>query len=79
MVRGITRFKCNGCGNKFKGLDIEWNATVYTAPVRCPKCGNMHTYPVGLFNISNLIGPSPIYKMIWKREDEWRKEKKINR
>ena len=70
MVRGITRFKCNECGNKFMGLDMEWNATAYTAPVCCPKCGSMHTYPAGLLNIFNLIGPSPIYKRIWKMEDE---------
>lgn len=67
MVRGITRFKCNGCGNKFKWLDIEWNATVYTAPARCPKCGSMHTYPVGLFSI---FGPHPIYVNIWKTIDK---------
>jgi len=45
MLRGITKFTCDDCGNKFMALDMEWNATVFTAPARCPKCGSMHTYP----------------------------------
>lgn len=45
MVRGIIKFVCNDCGNKFKAPDIEWNATVYSVPQPCPKCGGMHTKP----------------------------------
>ena len=62
MIRGMTRFKCNECGNKFMGIDMEWCATAYTAPVRCPKCGSIHTYP----SWTGLFGPSPIYRKIWE-------------
>ena len=39
MVRGFTFFKCPKCGKVFKGLDIEYNATVFTQPLPCPDCG----------------------------------------
>lgn len=39
MLRGTTTFKCDACGHVFEGLDIEDNATVYTMPQPCPKCG----------------------------------------
>ena len=39
MLRGITTFKCPECGETFEGPDFEWNATVWTAPLTCPKCG----------------------------------------
>ena len=45
MLRGITTFVCDNCGHKFKGLDIEWNATVFSQPLRCPNCGSYHTCP----------------------------------
>ena len=45
MLRGIATFVCDDCGCKFKGMDIEWNATVLSAPVECPKCGGYHTAP----------------------------------
>ncbi len=50
MYRGIIKFVCNDCGNKFKAPDIEWNATVYSVPQPCPKCGGMHTKPARFFN-----------------------------
>lgn len=43
MVRGIITFVCKDCGHKFNGLDIEDNATINSMPVKCPKCGSMHT------------------------------------
>ena len=27
----------------FKALDMEWNATAASYPVKCPKCGSMNT------------------------------------
>lgn len=36
------------CGNRFKGPDIEWNATSMTAPCQCPQCGGGHTRPATL-------------------------------
>lgn len=41
MIRGTKTFKCKKCGHIFKSLDIEWNASILSAPVECPKCGNM--------------------------------------
>ena len=34
MFRGMTKFTCDDCGNKFMGMDCEWRCTVYTAPVK---------------------------------------------
>lgn len=39
MLRGIVTCKCAYCGAEFNALDIEWNATAKSAPVRCPECG----------------------------------------
>ena len=50
----------------FAGYDRE-QATVFTAPVKCPECGSWHTRPSsGLFFSSNKY----IYKEIWKTLDE---------
>lgn len=40
MLRGFFGYKCNKCGHKFIGLDIERGATADSMPVSCPKCGN---------------------------------------
>jgi len=64
MLRGITRFKCDNCGKKFIGLDFEWCATALTAPVKCPKCGSMRTYPIGLLFGSNEN--KSLYKDLWE-------------
>ena len=64
-------FVCDDCGNKFKGLDCELGATILTAPVRCPKCGSMHTMPGGgkfLFGKNNPY--RIIYKKIWDSMDK---------
>lgn len=55
MIRGIRTFVCDDCGHKFKGWDIEWNATAASQPVKCPKCGNYHTHERGLFKLLNSI------------------------
>lgn len=67
MFRGMTKFVCDDCGHKFKGMDCEYCATVFTVPVKCPECGSWHTRPFsGLFFSSNKY----IYKEIWKTLDE---------
>lgn len=67
MFRGMTKFVCDNCGHKFKGMDCEYCATALTAPVKCPECGSRHTRPSsGLFFSSNKY----IYKEIWKTLDE---------
>lgn len=65
MLRGIRTFVCDDCGYKFKGMDIEWNATAMSAPVRCPKCGSYHTAPTSSGRFLKSI-----YRLIWKRNDE---------
>jgi DNA-directed RNA polymerase subunit RPC12/RpoP len=47
MYRGQTQFVCRACGMRFEAPDIEWNATIMSMPVPCPRCGNMtneHSY-----------------------------------
>ena len=41
MIRGFVKTKCPECGHVFLAPDIEDNATVYSVPVKCPKCGAM--------------------------------------
>lgn len=66
MLRGMTTFVCDKCGHKFKGMDIEWRATAFSQPQKCPKCGSMHTRPAGLFSSLNKL----TYRMIWKELDK---------
>ncbi len=51
MVRGKTWFRCSCCGHVFEALDIEDNATVFSVPMPCPKCGGKGYAigPLGLF------------------------------
>ena len=62
MIFGITKFKCDNCGNVFRGLSAEWRCTVYVAPNRCPSCGSWHTMPKG--------SDKEVYKTIWESIDE---------
>lgn len=45
MFRGMRKFVCDDCGHKFEGMDCEYQATAFSAPVKCPECGSWHTYP----------------------------------
>ena len=65
MLRGMTKFVCDNCGHKFKGGDIEWQATAFSQPLRCPNCGSYHTRPASLFGFEKSV-----YEEIWKRMDE---------
>ena len=58
MFRGITLFKCTECGKHFSAPDIEWRATVMSAPCKCPQCGSIRTLPSG--------GNSKLYEHIWE-------------
>lgn len=69
MVFGTTTFKCNDCGHKFTDIAAEWCATSYIAPVKCPKCGSMHTYPSGWRNPLGLVFGPGFYWEIWKHND----------
>lgn len=66
MVRGITTFKCTLCGEKFRAMDIEYAATVYSLPQKCPKCGSIRTRPAGLFGKLS----EAVYRHIWNRMEE---------
>jgi len=65
MIRGKTTFKCDNCGHKFIGIDAELGATIFTAPVKCPKCGSMRTYPPSWFGANKLF-----YKKIWEEYEK---------
>ena len=73
MYRGIIKFVCNDCGNKFNATDIEWNATVYSVPQTCPKCGGMHKKPARFFNFLSLL-ENFTYKRLWKEIDKNKKK-----
>jgi DNA-directed RNA polymerase subunit RPC12/RpoP len=64
MLIGTTTFKCTECGNTFRGPNCEWNATVFTAPCKCPQCGSWRTMPSGAFFEKS------IYKKIWESIEE---------
>ena len=64
MFRGVCTFVCDDCGHRLKGMDCEWMATAYTAPVKCPKCGGWHTYPPGFLGLNKYV-----YRRIWKRRE----------
>lgn len=66
MLRGITTFVCDNCGNKFKAMDIEWRCTVLSQPMKCPKCGSYHTMPNGFGGFLS----KHVYRTIWKQIDE---------
>ena len=66
MLRGTTIFKCDDCGHTFEGLDIEWNATAYSTPMPCPKCGSRHTMPNSWFSLLN----KRVYKRIWAQMEK---------
>ena len=55
MVFGTTTFKCDNCGECFDGIAAELCATACIAPVKCPKCESMHTYPIGIRNFMGIL------------------------
>lgn len=65
MLRGFTTFVCDKCGHKFEGADMEWNATAFSTPLRCPHCGSLHTRPTSFLGMNRLA-----YKGIWEAMDE---------
>lgn len=63
MLRGVTTSKCTQCGAKFPAPDIEYMATVYTMPQKCPKCRSWRTRPASLFGKLREEG----YRRIWEK------------
>ena len=66
MYFGLTEFKCDNCGHKFKAPSIEYNATAFLTPPPCPKCGKRHTCPSGLLGTLNKSH----YRKIWEQMDK---------
>ena len=66
MLRGITKFKCDDCGHTFEALDIEWQATVYSQPMPCPKCSSRHTTPKSLLSFME----KGAYRKIWEQMEK---------
>jgi uncharacterized C2H2 Zn-finger protein len=62
MKKGKTIFRCADCQKVFKAMDIEWQATVYSMPMHCPRCGGRHTLP--------LFADKKVYREIWNSIDE---------
>ena len=58
MIRGKIPFRCTDCHKVFIGMDIEWQATSFSMPVTCPKCGSKHTLP--------LWASKSEYEKIWE-------------
>lgn len=74
MVRGKTLFRCTKCNKIFSALDIEWNATVFSVPMRCPKCESIRTLPFSLYSFFS----SGVYEDIWKIMEQREKEQNEN-
>ena len=74
MIRGKRRFVCDDCGHKFKGLDIELLATVYSQPLRCPNCGSYHTCPDSFLGTNKILD-----RKIWKMMDRDRMEEEASK
>lgn len=71
-------FTCDACGNKFSAPACEWMASTIIAPMQCPKCGSMHTWPEPGEPLIDLFGfaertkkeKKKLYQKIWEGYDE---------
>ena len=72
MIRGHITFTCDNCNNTFRTLDIEYNATIYSLPMPCPKCNSQHTYipSLSIFGFYPFGNDRDIYKEIWEEMDK---------
>ena len=67
MLRGYTLFKCTSCGHKFMAPDIEYCATMFSIPQRCPECHSLRTRPARLFD---GFLQDKMYASIWKEMEQ---------
>lgn len=67
MIRGMKLFYCSKCGKRFMGMDVEWCASILSAPLQCPQCDSWHTRPWSLLpaRIADME-----YKGVWRMIDE---------
>ena len=45
MLKGYVTFLCDDCGHQFEEIGLVWKDTSLVTPVKCKKCGSMHTCP----------------------------------
>ena len=64
-VKRSNNIQCDVCGHTFRAMDIEWQASLYTMPVPCPKCGSRHTMPVSFFGCTDR----ETFKEMWEMND----------
>ena len=66
MVRGKTWFRCSCCGHVFEAWDIEDNATVFSMPMTCPKCGGKG-YSIGTQGLLRRLTDIIAGKLVGRR------------
>ena len=66
MVRGKTWFRCSCCGHVFEAWDIEDNATVFSMPMTCPKCGGKG-YAIGTLGLLRRLTDIIAGKLVGRR------------
>lgn len=71
MIFGNRIFKCDECKRIFRGPHIEYMASTFSRPLKCPHCGSNHTLPWSLLDYFN----KSLYKKIWADLDRHEKEK----
>lgn len=81
MYRGITTFSCTNCGHQFKSHDIEYRATAFSVPQRCPQCGSVRTIPGFWIKVGGMESSTQLYASIWEEieESERKREERIQR
>ena len=79
MYRGLTLFHCTQCGNKFKSHDIEYRATAFSVPQRCPQCGSVRTIPGFWIEAGGIESSTRLYSSIWEEIEEAEKKREKRR
>lgn len=64
MLLEDTKFLCTQCKKVFRGPFIEYMATAYAQPCRCPKCNSIRTLPLAQMYLYFA------YKGIWQKIEE---------
>lgn len=71
MMFGYRIFICDECKRMFRGPHIEYMASAFSCPWKCPRCGSNHTLPLSLFDYAC----KSVYKKIWADLDRHEEEK----
>ena len=79
MYRGITTFSCTNCGHQFKSHDIEYRATAFSVPQRCPQCGSVRTIPGFWIEAGGMESSTQLNASIWEEieQAERKREERI--